>query len=243
MNPTVDFMTVSLKDGTVIASGYPVAWKENASCKDISEPMPVFSFDNIRFFHRCGNARYTVSRTQAPEKKDIVKYIPRDDFKEVKWAEAAFNPDADVFVEHSMDELDPEIVPLVTALNIIPGVRTSGSCSGHGKHPAWVTSEFKGDEGSMGLFLLMNILQSAPLTFSSRFNINLSRKGGTHTADKDKRFCTVELITKDRGEDAWGATRALADYIQELARTGLFDKSRNDCTFDTNMKHYKVILW
>ena len=38
-----------------------------------------------------------------------------------------------------MSDMDPEIAPLVDALNTLPGITTCGSCSGHGLGNMWVT--------------------------------------------------------------------------------------------------------
>lgn len=51
-------------------------------------------------------------------------------------------PYADIYRENNMCELDPEIECLVKAINEIPNLCTSGSCSGHGEDPAWVTITF-----------------------------------------------------------------------------------------------------
>ena len=43
-----------------------------------------------------------------------------------------------IYREFDIDELDPEIEPLVTELNKWPHVETTGSCCGHGLGHAWV---------------------------------------------------------------------------------------------------------
>lgn len=39
--------------------------------------------------------------------------------------------------EH-IDDLDPECRALVEAINRLPGIYTTSSCCGHGKHPYWI---------------------------------------------------------------------------------------------------------
>jgi hypothetical protein len=49
--------------------------------------------------------------------------------------------------------IDESIVPLVKYLNALPGLYSSGSCSGHGKYPARVWLHVEGGD-MRGLFLL-----------------------------------------------------------------------------------------
>jgi hypothetical protein len=35
-------------------------------------------------------------------------------------------------------DMDPECIPLCTAMNKLPGIRTFESCHGHGQQPMWI---------------------------------------------------------------------------------------------------------
>ena len=36
------------------------------------------------------------------------------------------------------DDMDPECIPICTAMNNLPGIRTVESCCGHGERPHWI---------------------------------------------------------------------------------------------------------
>lgn len=100
------------------------------------------SFDNIHYFNFHGTAKYqctnildnVIPLKELPENYKVIPWMQRwtIEFKygDTLTDDLLIDPSTvDVYLEK---ELDPEVIPLVTALNKISGVETVTSCSGHG---------------------------------------------------------------------------------------------------------------
>ena len=113
--------------------------KSNKPVKD----QLFISFDNIHYFNFHGTEKYQCTNIL----DDIIplKEIPSDYYTipwmqrwtvEFNWGDTLTDDllidplIVDVYLEK---DLDPEVIPLVTALNKIPGIETVTSCSGHNK--------------------------------------------------------------------------------------------------------------
>ena len=109
---------------------------------------------------------------------------------------------ADIFVEHTVKELDKEIAPLVYAINSM-GIDTTGSCSGHNEGPSWVTLSFS-DLSSM-IYICRMIRRQFPIEevglevppeFSgeTRMNLNLKIPMVNNQINVDKILVLTEFF-------------------------------------------------
>lgn len=110
--------------------------------KKIGSTYIFISFDNIHFFNIKGTANYhcatdisenEIQLTEIPEHYIIIPYMQRWTIKYTKDRGPSdlylIDPKTvDVYLEK---DLDPEVIPLVNALNKIPNIKTITSCSGH----------------------------------------------------------------------------------------------------------------
>lgn len=112
---------------------------------------PCISTDYKHYWKLLPNQKYTITTfdlddDSIPEgySKVFTENIP-DDYIIDDWCELKDgkigNLDADIYIEKDIKDIDPEIEPLVTALNKLKGVRTTTSCCGHGEGPGYVAFE------------------------------------------------------------------------------------------------------
>lgn len=71
------------------------------------------------------------------------------------------------------DDLDPEIRNLVIAMNHLPGIQTTESCSGHGKDPVWVWFEVP-DRNLHGRGLITLARVTCNRYYANPFTISIS---------------------------------------------------------------------
>ena len=104
-----------------------------------SKDQPIFciSFDGKHFFNS-KSPRFIIKSTIDT---NIIRYDPQiiDQYEVVLWKTVYENDNAEIYRDFSIDELDPEVEPLVHALNDLPGITTLSSCCGHGNDFLWVT--------------------------------------------------------------------------------------------------------
>lgn len=99
--------------------------------------------------------------------------------------------------DYSINDLDPEVKNLVNALNNCGlNIRTNGSCSGHIRHPLWITIVFN-DYISLKSIILLNSIE-----FNNSFIIStdsrISNGGGMNSSD-----FRLQLSTRVTGEEAY----------------------------------------
>ena len=144
------WVTITNKNNNeIIASGKPIAFKEI--------PEFLFSFDYKYFFTMRENDLYTIDITYKilQENYSFDKNKYEDKIFPYVGTDMQDRSGKYIFMEHDIKELDPEIAPLVYALNNV-GYKTTGSCCGHKKRIAWVHIVF---EDFMKLNLLVNIIK------------------------------------------------------------------------------------
>lgn len=132
-----------------------------------------------------------------------------------------------------MDELDPEIEPLVTELNKWPHIETIGSCCGHGEGYAWVqmtVSDIKVlhrilkpmRSPSMVLNVIgrMQMVTSPPQNpFHTARCVPFRDRGGLDdinmTSDMEEGALIV-IATTSIGEEAYVDAKAYAELLRQL---------------------------
>ena len=130
---------------------------------ELSDDEKILSLDDSYFF-RLDDKRYTVRRL--PEvfiEKDFI----RQNYALKSWRSCYQTgcDDADMYIERTINELDEEVENLVQTLNRFSlHMKTTGSCSGHGKRPAWVNLQF---ENTRALEDLMSVFEP----FKSRMSV------------------------------------------------------------------------
>ena len=185
-------------DNKVMASGMVI------NHKDV--PVKCISFDNKFFFSLRPNLLYYVqvvdSANNVPFNSDGVNVIP--------WNRASVNQRALIFRENDITELDKEMVDLVEALNMVPGIRTVSSCSGHNKKHAYVDCSFT-DFGS--LKLLLYVLSSDQ--FNDKFVLSTAKNlvSNSHSAEIQLRLHTTSI-----GKEAYAHITELAIHLLKLAK-------------------------
>lgn len=126
------YLIVTLNDGMIICSGRIVNHKW-----DLIRHCYLYSTDNKYFWF--SNKHVQVKITD--NKVGYIAFDPsRFNLNIQPWSNR-YDASSDVFVEHTVHELDPEIEPLVMAINNC-GLETSGSCSGHAIGASHVTVKF-----------------------------------------------------------------------------------------------------
>lgn len=186
----------------------------------ITAPCALISGDFKHFFWRGGNDKYTckiIENCQMP----LVDYVERNDYTQVLWRSPLEKvTHADVIRDFSIDECDPEIQGLVYALNYIPDIRTTLSCCGHGKGPAWITLTCLSDQG---FCRLMDILKDPTHPHYHKFYIdpthaslgNISCGHGTLNQSL-KTYRQFAIVTYENGEDAYIALKELEKHILDV---------------------------
>lgn len=136
-----------------------------------------------------------------------------------------------IYRDFDMRELDPEIEPLVTEMDLWKGIKTQASCSGHGKYAPWV--QFVAEDPRI-LQILLDVLRS-PDTFPrivGKFELSMdSTHPFTMIWSKTPHIhegVLLTLMAKNIGEEAYADILRLSHYMSE---------TRN--FFETN----KVIKW
>ena len=175
----------------------------------------VVTGDGLHYFNML-SIRWDVHRTDDPTDVpvgDISRYI------KVEWKDTkARDVYADIYIEAPMD---PEVTPLVEAMNGLPGVVTTQSCCGHGKGPLWVKLHVSSIDG---LGHLLAPLKDADSPVFRRFRIELGSDvwigGVTHgqvyrNIDHYDRV-TFTVMSVSIGEEAYKAAEEYTKILKEM---------------------------
>lgn len=194
---------IDKKTGNVIANNYIIDGKE-ASCEKRLE-SPLISLDR-KFFFSENNLNIII---QDDNTNDIVvfneEYL-KENFKYEYWRNYSDNPNADFYRDFTINEIDEEVVPLVKALNLVDGIKTLGSCCGHGEGILWVSMEFESLEC---LTILLHIIdKNFRDVFKLTTSINLCQ---------DSCCPRFELQTQGIiGQEAYKQANLLAKQVKEI---------------------------
>lgn len=171
-------------------------------CKD--RPETMVSVDFKYFFTLRDNPLFEVI---VDKNKDIIPFV-EEKYKDMIFPYKSIeNRDYSkeyIFREYDIKELDPEIAPLVYALNKC-GIETYGSCCGHNKINAWVDIIFE------------NWIQLKALYFDIMLNERFNEKFvlTTRNSNIDKARIHLFLVSTRKGEEAYKDILELSQYIEE----------------------------
>jgi hypothetical protein len=209
-NEDIPLIKVSLNDGTVIAQGrafsQKVSYSENEDDKvdyKIIE-QPLLSIDNKYFFNPLSK-RITITEIKDGE------YIPfnqsTSDLDIKHWNTVRTNLlTPDVYVDQDISECDEEVKELVSVLNKIPFVETTGSCSGHGYRRLYIDIKF------LRMNELVKMLEIIEKHFPNDFVIS----SNPYLKQKSDKCVMMTLYSVERGEKAFKRVDKLAKYIEMI---------------------------
>lgn len=104
-------------------------------------PARFITFDE-EYFVSTDNPKFDFVRTYDCNREITLSEETLKKYKTYPWKQYKTNESADFYREFSKADLDPEVENLVNALNTIEGVRTTGSCCGHGEYELYVDCIF-----------------------------------------------------------------------------------------------------
>ena len=168
-------------------------------------PELAISFDYNFFFKVKDNPLYSIdiSKNTNIIKFDPVKY--KDYIYPYKSIEIRNNPNEYIHHEFSIDELDPEIAPLVYTLNNL-GFKTTGSCCGHGIKVAWIHISFN---DFLTLKSFIEVLQLPQ--FKHDFQLTTS----ADITENNHRGIRLSLQTMVMGNEAYENLSRLNAYLSD----------------------------
>ena len=169
-------------------------------------PELLISFDNKYFFTVRENPLYEINTCYVTNKAMVpFDYKKYNEYIYKYFGMASRNTTKEyIFEEFTIEELDPEIAPLVYALNNAK-YNTTGSCCGHNDTNAWIDIIFINFDS---LKKFTKILERSE--FKENFILRTHFKT-THTPDDEIR---LTLETTHIGECAYKHIQELADYLE-----------------------------
>ena len=186
-------------NGKTVCQGPICNVKTNCGDKEIY----LVSIDNKHFFNlRNREIEYMLTHnTLDPvmHNEELVK-IPLIPFNQ-----CYVDPYQPMYIEYTKDELDPEVEPLVKALNNI-GIETIGSCSGHGIDKLWVSINIK----SMDELIMFYKLFSADGKFKDSWILRTS----AYLSQCDDNKVMLLLESRNKGQKAFKAAEMLSYYLE-----------------------------
>lgn len=174
----------------------------------------LLSIDN-KWFFRLDDDAYTVEKIDVNLTDD--DFIEKN-YKIQEWREyiEAKRAEFDVYRENTVEELDEGMENIVEALNgYSPYIVTVGSCSGHGKKPAWVSIRAESAEALINFINVFDV-------YRSKLDLTTERKLHTHRAHfRNAPFFPshIELTirTIDVGHKAIKTLDEFAKYLRKVS--------------------------
>ena len=202
--------------GRIVIQGQISGHKTNSSPEHKLEGEERLLSVDGRHYFKLDDDAYTV-------KKLDVNYAD-DNFIEANYNERPWGRYNDydrskvnMYRDNSIDELDIEVKHVVDTINMFsPSMHTEGSCSGHGKHQAWVSITFE-DLRDLNDFLdaLVPFKMKIDLTTDEHINVSRNVFCGKPFFPRHVEMC---LKTKEIGAPAWQALDEFADYLNLIIR-------------------------
>lgn len=123
------------------------------------------------------------------------------------WKNFNFDNPKLVYIDQNIHNIDNEVKELVQVLNFIPHLKTTGSCSGHGKEKLWVNF----------VCYDLNVLNKliSLFLFQGRFNNKFTIKTDP-TLEWDPNGIHLKLESKQKGKNAYESSKLLAFYIDSI---------------------------
>lgn len=181
----------------IMAKGLLIAYKD--------KPELLVSFDFKYFFRTSENSLYKIELTTDNDIICFDKEKYKDKIYPYKGLDKRNSTCEYIFREFDINELDPEIAPLVYALNN-SGYKTTGSCCGHGIKIAWIHVLF---ENMIQLQLLLGILNK------EKFKYNFILCTSTDIENLNSQNVALSLQTTKKGEAAYKDILELSKYIEK----------------------------
>lgn len=214
------FEVLDKHTGTVLARGPIKAKKtDNPYHKDL-----LFVSSDQKWFFNTKSENFSVKQIKSGVKNEVSFESMKDDYEWSYWRNwGEIVPD--IYREFGIDELDPEVVNLVTELNKWPGIETIGSCSGHDKAPLWV--QFNATN-CRTLNIILNVIRSPGvfpemvdkfhLPICTEYGNTLQYYGGSSKTENVFKGDALYLVlmTKAIGKDAYNAAETLAKLLSTL---------------------------
>ena len=198
----------------------------------VHRELMLISIDGTYYFHLNGNTKYHFEWY----KGDHIIFTEPKDYKIIPWLESPKNDPStvDVYKDHSYKELDPEVIPLVCAMNKIPGIFTTGSCCGHNNGPMYISFSVssisainllrsclkKEDSGCYGMFYI-----EIPTEYGTKYNAPSKKEfllDGKHiivnsilSVNNQEGMTQMTLLSKMKGDTVYKAAMILAELIQK----------------------------
>ena len=204
--------------GRLIMQGFVTDEKTHCPAGDgnqiaLEEDQKLLTLDNRNYFSM-RSSKYTVYRL--PESAVDENYIKRNyDLRTWRSCDKAGLEGADIFIEHSCEELDKEVEGLVKTLNKFSlHMKTTGSCSGHEKHPAWVSIQFS---NIRALEDFLSVFEPFKAKMDITTHEDLSE--GELTFNENAYFpwlVVLEIKTKDVGKPAYDALNDFDEYLNKV---------------------------
>ena len=197
----------------VVIQGQICNRKDSNRKKPLDGDLNLFTVDNKHYF-KLDSESYTVKKLDANFVDD--DFI-QENYNEIPWRHysEADRDEVDMFREHNIEELDPEVINIVASLNrFSPYMLTAGSCSGHGKEQAWVSIRFE-YLSSLNDFLdiLVPFKTRIDLTTAENINTSPTLLIGKPFFPRQVEMC---LKAKDIGEPGWKAFDEFAEYLERI---------------------------
>lgn len=186
-------------------------YKETSS--GVVLPARFITFDE-EYFVSTDNPKFEFVQTDVCNREVLLSEDALKKYKTYPWKQYRTNKFADFYREFSKAELDPEVENLVNALNMIEGVRTTGSCCGHGDYELYVDCIFN---SISALKMLENII------FEDEFrNVFYLGTFITLMPCEGNNDVIFQIRTrKTFGQKAYDAANKLADRIK-------YEKNKNN---------------
>jgi len=171
-------------------------------------PKWCISFDD-KYFFNSESKRFKIKKVVD---KDIIPYDQSiiNNYDVELWIKSE-EIQSDVYKDYTIDELDPEVEPLVKALNTIDGIKTTGSCCGHNQSELWVAMLCYNFES---LIFLVNTIADDPM-FAENFNVFVKKSSDKIDKNPNNIFVTLRTNNKIIGDKAYKIARRLSQLIKQ----------------------------
>jgi len=125
------------------------------------------------------------------------------------------------------EKMDPEVVPLCKALNMLKGVSTESSCCGHGTQPFTIMFkiDFREDINQSSLFLLGKSVDLRYWEYGRFWEIKIECLDAKRKDGDPPVYFVLE--SRSLGEEAYKQALHLVDFIEELSQDKSFCKYYN----------------
>ena len=215
------------KTGDIICAGIASACKHT---DPVHKDLLLLSLDGKHYFNMDNKSTYHFEWYDGKP----VDFINSHNYTIKPWKESQnYDPSTiDVYIDHSYDEIDVEVRPLVDAMNTIPAIYTTGSCCGHGQDHLYVSFT---TASILSLNILVDAIVAAniecnnefylniPVEYDVKYNSPLKRKFILDGKDikiksvlneiPSDSVISMTLFSKNKNVEVYGAAKILTEKI------------------------------